>query len=295
MRAMVLAAGLGTRLRPLTLERPKPGVPYGLRPLACIALDALAEAGVRKIVMNTHHLGEALPGLLAPHLPPGVEIEYVHEPQLLGTGGGIHNVREFLLADGGPVFIMNSDIVFQPDLKGALGLHRRLNAVATMVLRPDPNAAQFGAVEVDGEGHVRRLLGKPQVEEPLETYMFTGVHVLSARAFEDVPPDGCIVQHAYRRWVDEGTTVAGFVDPAAWQDLGTHARYLDAHIALTEGGSLIHPSANVDPAATIVESVVGEGARVGPVRVSRSVVWPGANVHRDVHQAIVTPKEVVPV
>ncbi len=292
MRAMVLAAGLGTRLRPLTLERPKPVVPYGQRPLACVALETLAGLGVRRVVMNTHHLGEQVPELLVGHVPAGMVVDYVHEPTLLGTGGGLRNVWP-ALDDGEPVLVMNADIVFHPDLEGALALHRSLGAMATMVLRPDPEATRFGTVEVDADSRVRRLLGEPAFPEPLRTMMFTGVHVLSPRAFEDLPHEGCIVRHAYRRWVDDpSVTVAGFVETSPWEDLGTHRRYLDACLRLAPD---VHPAASIDPAARLEHCVVGEGARVGPVRLRRCVVWPGARVENDLQEAIVTRQYVVPV
>lgn len=291
MRAMVLAAGLGTRLRPLTLERPKPGIPYDMRPLACLALDSLADMGVEEVVLNTHHLGDLLPSLLAPHVRRGMTPRYIHEPELLGTGGGIRNASEWL-DDGDPIFILNSDIVFRPDLGGALALHRELDAVATMLLRPDPDAARFGSVEIDATGRVQRLLGDPHREGDFRTFMFTGVHVLSPRALDDLPEAGCIVRHAYRRWVDEGTCVAGFVDESPWADLGTLQRYLDAHVALAETNR-IHESARVDPDARLEHCVVGQGARIGPHELRRCVVWPDASVNEDLENAIVTPKTIV--
>ena len=289
---MVLAAGLGTRLRPLTLERPKPGIPYDMRPLACVALDSLAELGIREVVLNTHHLGEMLPPLLDRH-HPGMRLRYVHEPSLLGTGGGIRNAREWL--DGSePILILNSDIVFSPDLRGALELHRSLDAMATMVLRPDPDAARFGAIDIDGDGRVRRLLGEPHRSGDFRTFMFTGVHVLSPRALDDLPEEGCIVRHAYRRWVDDdATVVAGFVDESSWQDLGTLERYLEAHVELTKVASRIHESATIQPDATLAACVVGEGARVGPHRLERCVIWPDAVVEEDLRDAIVTPRTIV--
>ena len=295
---MVLAAGLGTRLRPLTLERPKPGVPYGLAPLACVSLEALAAVGVREVVMNTHHLGERLPGLLEPHLPAGMSVRYLHEETLLGTGGGVANAAGWLREADGPVLLLNSDIVFRPDLGAALETHRRLGARATMVLRPDPAAERLGAIDVDPDGRVRRLLGEPAWAGETARFMFTGVHVLSADALDDMPPEGCIVRHAYRRWVDDPeTVVAGVVDEGPWRDLGTLAAYLGAQVELAraEGGALGHPSAEVDPAAELDGCVVGAGARIGPVRLARCVVWPGARVIESLEDAVVTPERVVTV
>ncbi|MFW5921120.1 MAG: sugar phosphate nucleotidyltransferase [Polyangiales bacterium] len=314
MGAMVLAAGLGTRLRPLTHERPKPAVPVANRPLAWFALDHLARAGVREVVLNTHYLGERLPDLLAPYLPADLTPTYLHEPDLLGTGGGVHNARDHLLAGehdpDAPVLLTNSDILFAPDYAAALATHRRHGAIATMVLRPDPEAARYGAVEVDPQGRVRRLLGAPQsAPEPLEALMFTGVHVLSPRAFEDLPAQGCIIRHSYRRWVDEGVAVAGHVDTSPWRDLGTLEAYLQANLDLADGtlrwpgitpdpatGTLVDPTADVPLTATLRHAVVGPGARIAPhVTLERAVVWPDAEVTEDARGAVITPTQRVSV
>src|SRR5690606_26610580 len=140
-----------------------------------------------------------------------VRVRLLREETLLGTGGGIRNAASTLLEDGAElVVVLNSDILFEPDLAGAIATHRRLGAVATMGLRSDPNATRYGAVEGDGEGRVRRLLGVPaSADAALRAFMFTGVHVLSRAAFEDLPAEGCIVRASYRRWIDGGAVVAG--------------------------------------------------------------------------------------
>lgn len=293
VRAMVLAAGLGTRLRPLTEERPKPAVPYGLRPLVCATLEALHRFGVREVAINVHHLADRMPALVDPHLPEGMRARYLHEPVLLGTGGALANAAAWLSEPGEPVLVMNSDIVFAPDLKAALDAHRAHDALATMVLRPDPDARRLGAVDVDASGRVRRLLGTPAHEGPLDERMFTGVHVLAPAAFSDFPTEGCVIRSAYRRWIDDGATVVGVTDLAPWRDLGTLRAYLDANVALATDGALVHPRAQVDPKAFLRGVVVGEGANVGPVRLERVVVWPGARVDRDLCDAVVTPERVV--
>ena len=294
MRAMVLAAGLGTRLRPLTEERPKPAVPFGLRPLVCETLDVLHRFGVREVAINVHHLADRMAALVDPHLPPGMSARYLHEPVLLGTGGALANAAAWLVEPGAPVIVMNSDIVFAPDLHAALERHRALDAIATMVLRPDPEAQRLGAIDVDDDGRVRRLLGKPSADSawgPLHERMFTGVHVLSPRAFTDFPSEGCVIRSAYRKWIDEGAVVAGITELAPWKDLGTLAAYLEANVALAE--ARVHPSARVAAGARLRHVVIGEGARVDDVSLERVVVWPGATVSEDLHDAIVTPERVV--
>lgn len=283
---MVFAAGLGTRLRPLTDVLPKPVVPLMNRPLASFALERLAAAGVTRCVLNTHHLAEEVPRALEGHGPRGMELVFSHEPELLGTGGGLRAALERLGPTDQPILVMNGDILFWPDLEGAIAHHRSVGAFATMVLRRDPRAARFGAIETDARGCVRRILGRPEhVDAPLRTQMFTGVHVLSPEVVAALPETGCVIRRGYERWLADGRTLGGFVDDAPWRDLGTPAEYLSAHLDLLDG-TLSWPS--VHPAGGDV--VLGPGARVDPgVTLRRVVVWPGTRVTEDATDAILAP------
>ena len=296
---MVLAAGLGTRLRPLTEELPKPAVPVANRPLLAHALDVVRARGGERVVVNAFHLADRLATVARAH-GEGLDVHVLREGTLLGTGGGIRNARELLLERGADtVVVLNSDILFEPDLGAAMETHRRLGAIATMVLRSDPEAARYGAIEIDETARVRRLLGDPsEVPVPTLPFMFTGVHVLSRAAFADLPESGCIVRHAYRSWVDRGAVVAGHVDESPWRDLGTLEAYLEANLAAARdaGGALVAPSARLGRGATLREVVVGEGAEIGAaVTLERTVVWAGARVFWDLRDAVVTPSRVVPV
>ena len=292
MHGMVFAAGLGTRLLPLTERLPKPVVPLMNRPLASYALERLAAAGVTRCAVNTHHLAEEVPRALEGFVPEGMEVVFVHEPELLGTGGGLRNGLAALGPTDEPILVMNGDIFFWPDFEEALILHERLGAVATTILRPDPRAKELGALEVDADSRVRRMLGQPEaVEVPLTEHMFTGVHVLSPRALEDLPERGCVIRHAYRRWVDDPeVTVGGFVDLGDWRDLGTPAEYLRAHLDLLDG-RLRWPTEDFEEESTVV---LGEGAYVPEdVKLRRCVVWPGTTVTDHAHDAILAPHATV--
>jgi mannose-1-phosphate guanylyltransferase len=311
MFGVVFAAGLGTRLRPLTDRIPKPAAPLLNRPLASFSLERLAAAGVRRVGMNTHHLAEVVEREIRGHVPAGMSVSFARESSLLGTGGGLRNVVAMLDAgreqqrprerrqqdEGQPdeVIVMNGDILFWPDLDAAIAKHRALGAVATVVLRGDPRARQLGALEVDAEGRVRRLLGLPiDASGTLRELMFTGVHVLSRRAFADLPAQGCIIRSSYRRWIDAGEVVAGIIDESPWRDLGTPADYLEASVGLLRGQlrwpsfeppvarSLCAQGARIGDGAVLIDTVVGEGACVEPrVRLERCIVWPGAHVRED--------------
>lgn len=310
MRAMILAAGLGTRLRPLTEELPKPLVPVLGRPLIEHTIRLLRSFGITQIAVNLHHLPEAIPAALGDGAALGVALSYVvEEGRIRGTGGGIRGARH-LLDDGETFVVVNGDVLLQPDLGAALALHRRLGAAATLVLREDPRAAAFGALEVDAGGRVRRLLGRPEQVAadagPLRTAMFTGVHLLEPSLLERLPEEGCIVRQLYRPMIDAGEVVGGYVDGGPWVELGTPADYLDACCALLDGalrighlpppppgGVLVEPGAEVpDPSLLEPPVAIGAGARV-LARTARSVVWPGAVVRDAVEDAVVTPRGVV--
>lgn len=277
---MILAAGLGTRLRPLTDRLPKPALPVVNRPLASYSLERLRAAGVGRVAMNVHHLPEALEAAFA-------DVAIAREPALLGTGGGVRHAAALL--DEDELFAMNGDIVFWPDLEGALALHRASGAIATVVLREDARARALGAIGVDGEGRVRSLL--TPAPDGAREHMFTGVHVLSARAVAELPSEGCIIRTAYRRWIDTGEMVAGFVDASPWRDLGTPAEYLRANLDLARG-SLPWPSAlrAIEGAieGDVEDCVIGAGAVVR-AKLRRCVVWPGTRVVGDADGAILTP------
>ncbi len=297
MKAMVLAAGLGTRLRPMTLERPKPAVPFGLRPLACVALDALARIGIREVVLNTHHLPERLEALLVPHAPEGMQLTFLHEPTLLGTGGGLHNAREHL--GEGPIVVMNSDIVFSPNLEQAVKLHQQHDAIATMVVRRDPDASRFGLIEVDEGQRVRRILGEPDTDRALQPRMFTGVHVLSPRALASLPEQGCVIRKGYQPWLAADEVVCGWTEESAWSDLGTLHAYLDESLRLVadhtfrDHNALVHDSATIHPDAVLDRVIVGRGAQVGAVELRDCIVWPESNVTRSYARAVVGAEQSV--
>lgn len=295
MRAMVLGAGLGTRLRPLTLERPKPAVPLGLRPMAMESIDALGAVGIDEFVMNLHHLADRMPRLLEEHLEPGTTPRFVVEERLLGTGGGLRGAGRWL-EDGELIVVVNGDIDFRSDLRRAIALHRRHNAHATMVLREDPAAERYGSIELGPEGRVWRMLGCVEVPGPrpvdLRTLMFTGVHILSPAALRSLPEQGCVVRDGYFHWLRAGQEIRAIVDGRPWRDLGTMQAYWEANMERAEG-NLVHPSAEVSALAELEQCVVGAGAVVGPGRYEQSVLWPGAKLSGGASRCIVTPENRV--
>jgi mannose-1-phosphate guanylyltransferase len=227
MKAMVLCAGLGTRLRPLTERWPKPALPLLGQPLLRYNLSLLRAAGVRAVGINTHHLPHVMEATARAECGRlGLGLTVVHEPEIQGTAGGIRGLRDFL--DSEPFVVLNGDILFALDLGGAVKAHRESRAIATLVLLPMPEGAKYNAVEMDSERSIRRLAGLGPGGSGLSPWHFTGVHVMSRRIFEYMSSQGPedSVRDVYPRALAAGERVQGHVVQTYWSDLGTPSRYV---------------------------------------------------------------------
>ena len=241
-RAMILAAGLGTRLRPLTEVLPKPLVPVVHRPLVGYLLHNLRAIGVTDVVMNLYHLPGAFPLVLGTGFDYGLTLHFLQEDEILGTGGGVHNAAG-LLGDG-PCLLLNGDFLVEVDLARVVADHeasRRLDdqVVATMVLREDPAAQRYGTLGVDSTGRIVDFVGRARVEgaEVVRRGMFTGIHVLEKALRDRIPAEGApdINRTAYPTAITEGQVVRGYFQKGHWSDIGTLGGYLQANLDVLYG------------------------------------------------------------
>ena len=217
MRAMILAAGFGTRLRPLTNTVPKALAPVAGRPLIEYGLLFLKSYGVEEVVINLHHLGEKVRAALGDGSAYGLRITYSPEDPILDSGGGIKKAQPFL--DGETFVVLNCDTIIDLDLHTLLAAHRRTAAAATLVLRPDPEAARYGILETDASGRIRRFLGHPlEVNEPLSPYMFTGLQMLEPRVFGFMPEARpfSTTRETYPSMLHAGEPLYGFIHTGSW-------------------------------------------------------------------------------
>ena len=229
LTAMVLCAGLGTRLRPLTDRVPKPAIPLCGVPLVAWTLALLRGAGVRRVVVNTHHLPDEMAAVAADACRRlGLSLQISHEPVIAGTGGALREARR-LLQGADPLVVMNGDVLFDLDLPAALSAHRRSGAWATMVLLPMPAGARYNAVELDVGGAVRRIGQDGPGGGRLSPWHFSGVHVLSPALLERLPaePFAPDVNHEVYPPLMASGRIRGHVAAGYWNDLGTPARYLE--------------------------------------------------------------------
>ena len=243
MKAMLFAAGLGTRLRPLTDTLPKCLVPVNGRPMIDYPLLLLRHYGIREIVVNVHHHAERVEEHLGDGSRFGVEIAYSRERELLDTGGGLLGAKSFL--DQGTFVIMNSDVLIDLRLDKVLRFHRRHRAAVTLVLRKDPRAEAYGAIWTDVEGRIRKLLHHDAPggsAGSLKQHMFTGVHVVEPRIFQymDGPEPFSITRTTYPRMLADSEILCGFPFDGDWQDMGTPERLATTEMKLRDGSLRPH-------------------------------------------------------
>ncbi|HET6437677.1 MAG TPA: NDP-sugar synthase [Anaeromyxobacter sp.] len=260
LAAMVLCAGMGTRLRPLTEQLPKPAVPLCDAPLVGWTLALLRGAGVRWAVVNTHHLPRQMAGAATTAAAAlGLGLEVSHEPVIAGTGGALREARG-LLRGADPLVLVNGDVLFDLDLSAALVAHRASGALATMVLLPMPAGERYATVEVDADGSVRRIAGAfGPGGEGLTPWHFSGVHVLSPEVLDRVPAEpfqADVNRHVYPHLMAQGA-VRGFVAGGYWNDLGTPARYLAAASDVLAGRVPLGRFAGIEPLSAAPERAVG--------------------------------------
>jgi NDP-sugar pyrophosphorylase family protein len=235
MKAMILSAGLGTRLRPLTNNLPKPLLPVANRPLIHYNLLLLKKYGITDVVINLHYHAEKMREALGNGNNLGMKITYSEEPEIMGTGGGLKKVVQFF--SNRSFILINGDILVEINLDKVVEYHVKKKATATMVLREDTEPERWGVIETDPQGRIHRILGKGDVSgEKFSKYMFTGIHVLEPKIFSYIPGGGCSsIIDAYIEMLQKDERVFGYVMMGYWMDLGTPERYQKAHQDIEKG------------------------------------------------------------
>jgi NDP-sugar pyrophosphorylase family protein len=275
MKAILLAGGKGTRLRPLTVHTPKPIVPILNRPFLYYQIDLLRQVPeIDEVILSLNYQPRRIEEIFGEGEGLGLRVRYVVEPQPLGTGGAIRYAGDSLTES---VVVFNGDVLTQVDLAAVLRLHRERKAKATIVLTPVENPRAYGLVETDAQGNVLRFLEKPGDSEITCNTINAGIYVLEPDTFDRIPKDTAwsIERSYFPSLIERGETFVAYVDNGYWIDIGTPAKYLQVHHDIMDGRFLAPPFAAA-PAGTAwvsPEAKVDEGVELhGPCFVDDGVV-----------------------
>ena len=300
MKAMILAAGFGERLWPLTADRTKPALPVLGKPLVGYVAEYLACYGITDVLVNVHHRPESVRAALGDGQSFGVNLRYVHEPVILGTSGALDNARDLLQGD--TFVVINGKIITDIDLHATFETHRRTQALATLVLLKNTGRERFSTVEVR-DGLVTGFGGMPDERDlnlppPL---MFTGIQILESRIFDYIPRG--VFSHStiavYPQAIATGERVAAHIANGRWYELSTLRRYLDISLSLLEKDgrhTYAGPGTHVDKTADVNQSILWSDVTIeGEARLRRVVAGDGVRVpaHAELENAVVVRADVL--
>ncbi len=299
MKAMILAAGFGTRLFPLTIDRTKPAIPFLGKPLVGYVAEYVARFGFRDVVVNLHHQPDSVIEALGDGSDYGVKIHYTREePQILGTAGALDNARELL--EDETFLIVNGKIITDIDIAAAIETHKKTGAIATMVLKENAQREKFTEVET-ADGLVTKFGGFPEkiqnagfnvqdrtmkirnpksvIQSPL---MFTGIHILEPRVFDYIPRGvySDIVPSFYNPAIAAGERIAAHVTGGKWFELSTIPRYLDISLAILDGADNFHGSdCSISDEATVSDSIIWDDVVIeSGARLHRTIIADGVRI-----------------
>ncbi len=283
---MVLAAGLGTRMAPLTRLRPKPALPVLNKPLIAHTLDHLAAHGVTRAVINTHAMPDRIEEAVGRWCPEGLRVVFSHEKEILGTAGGLRRAARHFPDE--PLYMVNSDSLSDVDLRAAADAHAASGRRATMVVRPHEEGTPYRPV-ITGpdQGGTAPLLGFTGRGDaaPGTPRTFTGVHVMQPDVLEEIPARGAcdINADVYARILrDRPGALGTWLHEGWWFEAGSPARYLDLNLEMIARAgctSVVGPGFFLDEEARVTSSCIGSEARLErQAVVDRSVLWRGVTV-----------------
>jgi len=326
MKAMLLAAGLGTRLRPITDSIPKALIPVFGVPVIEHNLRWLAENGIKEVIVNLHHHPKKIMDALRDGGKWGIKLHYSLEPEILGTAGGIKKAESFF--DKGPFLVVNSDTMRQVNIEELFLYHRNKKALATLVLNGNPRLAPDKAIWIDRKGQIVRFLDRfDGGRRWAKKANFIGIHLLE-KDFLSYIPRGIFYEinaQVYPKVLARGEPIYGFLHKGPWYDIGTPRALRDIHFSILKGsfslrldvreiqkgvwiGSRVRFSRNIRlkpplfiGPETLIEdwaeigpyTVIGRGCRIGPgANLIRTIVFNGVKIKEgEAHRGHIVGKD----
>ncbi|HSC29733.1 MAG TPA: NDP-sugar synthase [Vicinamibacterales bacterium] len=281
MKAILLAGGKGTRLRPLTVHTPKPIVPIFNRPFLYYQIDLLRQVPeIDEVILSLNYQPRRIEEIFGDGDGLGVKLRYVVEPIPLGTAGAVRYAGDSLTES---VVVFNGDVLTEVDLAAVLRLHRERKARATIVLTPVENPRAYGLVETERDGRVLRFLEKPGEDEITCNTINAGIYVLEPDTFDRIPKDTAwsIERSFFPSLIERGETFVAYVYSGYWIDIGTPAKYLQVHRDIMDGLYTAPPFAGAANTAWVAPGArLEEGVELhGPCFIDEgAVIKTGARV-----------------
>ena len=311
MKAILLAGGKGTRLRPLTIHTPKPIVPIFNRAFLHYQIDLLKQVPeIDEVILSLNYQPRRIEEMFGDGADLGIKIRYVVEPVPLGTAGAIKYAGDKLTES---VVVFNGDVMTQLDLAAVIRMHRERQARATIVLTPVDNPSAYGLVETDSQSNIKRFIEKPKPEEITTNHINAGIYVLEPDTFDRIPSEvpWSIERSYFPSLIERNETFVAYIYNGYWIDIGTPEKYVQVHrdimdgrfvappfAGLTSPRRCIAPDVRIEEGATIGDPVfidegvlVKAGARLGPYAVlgrqtqveeeaiiERAIVWPNCRI-----------------
>ncbi len=309
MRAMVMAAGLGTRLRPLTYDVPKPLVPVVNRPIMEHVLELLPKHGFEQVIANLHWYPDSIKARFGNGSDLGVELSYSYEDELLGTAGGVRNVAEFFGSD--PFLVLAADALTDIDLRALAAAHEENDGIATLAVKRVANVSEFGVVIAGTDGRIQGFQEKPDPVEALSDLASCMIYLLEPAIFDYFPDDPVVdfALEVFPALLDHDVPFYVHEIDAYWNDVGSLSEYLQGNLDALEGAVRVEAAGELlgeaggedalergDPGVSgrvlvgegcgIDETarldgplVIGEGCVIGAgARATQAVLLPGARV-----------------
>jgi len=300
MKGLILAGGKGTRLRPLTLNTPKPIVPVANAPFLLYQIDLMRSAGISEVILSLSYQPRKIEDLLKDGTDYGIGIRYAVEGTPLGTGGAFKNAEDHI---DSTTVVFNGDVLTDLDLSAVIARHKKVNAVATIVLTPVENPSAYGLVETESDGSVRRFIEKPGPDEITCNTINAGVYVLEPSVLRYMPKDEpySFERGLFPTLLERKERVESFVHDKYWIDIGTPRKYLEVHHDILAGRfssrrvqpsmldrsglppnvsvdnkSIIDADVTIRPNVRIENSVIGRNCKIEEgAQIIDSVIWAG--------------------
>ncbi len=302
-KAMVMSAGMGSRLEPLTLLVPKPLVPVCNRPVMDILFEQLNEIGISKIVCNTYYLAEQI-------MSRYPDVSFIKEDELSGTAGGFKKCQ-FFFEEGEDLVVLSADGLTNADIKKGIETHKKSGAIATIGIKriAKENVSLFGVVVTDEEGFVTEFQEKPSVVEAKSDYINTGIYIFNYKIFDFIPPNTFydFAKNVFPKLL-ELREINTFEVGEYWSDIGTLDQYRKSvqdvfdgncvfnhdEIIKTSTGSYV--SKNPIDAKFIGNSTVGDNCKIGKnVTIENSIIWDNVKIADNIHikNSIIASGEII--